>query len=254
MKRIALIGATGTDWWVDEKKRGFVKKHTPAGYEIVNYTPKHGTYSVESHVDEAYNAPFILEQIIKAEKDGCDAIVIDCACDPVLDAARELCSIPVVAPRNSALHVALTLGTKFSIITVQGQSLLRCMEAGVRKEGLESFCAGVIYLKMPVLDISEKPIEAERALLELCKKAISEDGADVIVLGCTALSHEVRLESIMKETGVPVLDPWVIAIQMAQLLVESGISHSKVAYPFPPKKDINEAPSLKGAFNDVLKR
>ena len=94
MKRIALIGATGTDWWIDEKKREFVKKHTPNGYEIVNYTPRHGTYSVESHVDEAYNAPFILEQIVKAEVDGCNAVVIDCACDPVLDAAR-FYSLPV---------------------------------------------------------------------------------------------------------------------------------------------------------------
>jgi allantoin racemase len=253
MKRIGLIGATGTDWWVDERKRDFIKLHTPEGYEILNYAPKYGTHSVESHVDEAYNAPFILEQIVKAEKDGCDAIVIDCACDPVLDAAREACQVPIIAPRNSSLHLALTLGTKFSIITVQGQSLLRCMEEGVRKEGLEAFCAGVRYLTMPVLDISKKPIEAQNELLEECKNAIQEDGANVIVLGCTALSHEIDLAPIMRETGVPILDPWVVAIRMAQLLVESGLTHSKVAYPFPPRKGITEAPGIEGAFDDVLK-
>ena len=253
MKRIGLIGATGTDWWGDERKRDFIKLHTPEGYEILNYTPKYGTHSVESHVDEAYNAPFILEQIVKAEKDGCDAIVIDCACDPVLDAAREACQVPIIAPRNSSLHLALTLGTKFSIITVQGQSLLRCMEEGVRKEGLEAFCAGVRYLTMPVLDISKKPKEAQSELLEECKNAIQEDGANVIVLGCTALSHEIDLAPIMREIGVPILDPWVVAIRMAKLLVESGLTHSKVAYPFPPRKGITEAPGIKGAFDDVLK-
>ncbi|MHA2067665.1 MAG: aspartate/glutamate racemase family protein [Candidatus Thorarchaeota archaeon] len=253
MKRIALIGATGTDWWVDEKKSDFIKLHTPDGYEIVNYTPKYGTHSVESHVDEAYNAPFILEQIVNAEKDGCEAIVIDCACDPVLDAAREVCQVPVVAPRNSALHVALTLGTKFSIITVQGQSLLRCMKEGVRKEGLESFCASVRHLTMPVLDITKKPKDTQKELLKMCKKVIDEDGADVIVLGCTALSYEVDLETIMRETGVPVLDPWVIAIRMAHTLVETGLSHSKVAYPNPPRKGITEIPAIEGAFDDVLK-
>ncbi|MFX1331181.1 MAG: aspartate/glutamate racemase family protein [Promethearchaeota archaeon] len=253
MKRIGLIGATGTDWWVDERKRDFIKLHTPEGYEILNYTPKFGTHSVESHVDEAYNAPFILEQIVKAEKDGCDAIVIDCACDPILDAAREVCQVPVVAPRNSALHVALTLGTKFSIIAVQGQSLLRCMQEGVRKEGLESFCASVRYLTMPVLDISKNPRHTQEELLKMCKRVIEEDGADVIVLGCTALSHEVDLEPIMKETGVPVLDPWVIAIQMARTLVETGLTHSKIAYPSPPRKGITEIPDIKGAFDDVLK-
>ncbi|MHA2350347.1 MAG: aspartate/glutamate racemase family protein, partial [Candidatus Thorarchaeota archaeon] len=184
---------------------------------------------------------------------GCDAIVIDCACDPVLDAARESCSVPVVAPRNAALHLALTLGTRFSIITVQGDSLLRCMKAGVRKEGLESFCASVRYLSMPVLDIAKKPKDAHQALLKICKTVIEEDGADVIVLGCTALSHEVDLASIMKETGVPVIDPWVIAIRTAHMLVESKLSHSKVAYPNPPKKGITEAPCIKGAFDDILK-
>jgi len=35
MKRIGLIGATGTDWWGDERKRDFIKLHTPEGYEIL---------------------------------------------------------------------------------------------------------------------------------------------------------------------------------------------------------------------------
>jgi allantoin racemase len=253
MTKLALIGATGIDWWTDPKKKSFVMSFVPPGSEIGNLTPRHGTHSVESHVDEAYNAPFILEQVVKANDEGYDVIVIDCACDPVLDAAREVSKIPVVAPRNSALHLALTLGTKFGIVTVQGNSLKRCMEAGVRKEGLEAFCSGVRYLKMPVLDISKNPKKAQEELQQLCMISIEEDGADVIVLGCTGLSHEIDLEPIMLNLGIPILDPWVVAVKTAFMLVESGLSHSKVAYPFPPKKKINEAPSLKGAFDDILK-
>ena len=70
MTRLALIGATGTDWWTDPKKKAFVDLHTPPGSEIGNFTPKHGTYSVESLTDEAYNAPFILEQIVRANEEG----------------------------------------------------------------------------------------------------------------------------------------------------------------------------------------
>ena len=253
MTKLALIGATGIDWWTNPKKKSYVMSFVPPGSEIGNLTPRHGTHSVESHVDEAYNAPFILEQVVRANDEGYDAIVIDCACDPVLDAAREISKIPVVAPRNSALHLALTLGTKFGIVTVQGNSLKKCMEAGVRKEGLESFCSGVRYLKMPVLDIPTNPEKTQEELLQLCKISIEEDGADVIVLGCTGLSHEIDLEPIMLNLGIPILDPWVVAVKTAFMLAESGLSHSKVAYPFPPKKKINEAPSLKGAFDDILK-
>jgi allantoin racemase len=253
MTRLALIGATGVDWWKDPKKKSFVEQHTPPGCEIGNFTPRSGTHSVESMTDEAYNAPFILEQIVRANKEGYDAIVIDCACDPVLDAAREVSNIPVVGPRNTAFHLALTLGTRFGVVTVQGESLKKCMEHGVRKEGLESFCAGVRYLKMPVLDISKKPEQAQKAILKESRELIENHGADVIVLGCTALSHEVDLKPIMDELQVPIIDPWIVAVKSAFMLVESGLSHSKVAYPAPPKKKINEAPCIKGAFDDVLK-
>ena len=253
MTRMALIGATGIDWWTDPKKKSFIDSHTPQGCEIGNFTPKHGTHSVESMTDEAYNAPFILEQIMRANKEGYDVIVIDCACDPVLEAAREISSIPVIGPRNSALHLALTLGTRFGVVTVQGESLKRCIEHGIRKEGLESFCAGVRYLQIPVLDITKKPEAAQKAILKESRSLI-EAGADVIVLGCTALSHEVDLNPIMAELKIPIIDPWVIAVKTAFMLVESGLSHSKIAYPNPPKKDINEPPSIEGSFDDVLKK
>jgi len=254
MTKLALIGATGIDWWTDPKKKSFIELHTPLGCEIGNFTPSHGTHSVESLTDEAYNSPFILEQVIKANKDGYDVIVIDCACDPILEAAREVSKVPVVGPRNTALHFALTLGTRFGVVTVQGQSLKRCIEHGIRKEGLESFNAGVRFLKMPVLDIAKKPEQAQKEILIESRDLIQNYGADVIVLGCTALSHEVNLKPIMDELAVPIIDPWIIAVKTAFMLVESGLSHSKIAYPFPPKKKINEAPSLEGAFDDILKK
>jgi allantoin racemase len=254
MKQLALIGATGIDWWTEPKKKEFVDLYTPPGWEIGNFTPRHGTYSVESVTDEAYNAPFILEQIVRANKEGYDVILIDCMCDPILEAAREVSTIPVVGPRNTAFHLALTLGTRFGVVTVQGESLKKCIEHGVRKEGLESFCAGVRYMRMPVLDITKKPENAQKEILRESKVLIENHGADVIVLGCTALSHEVDLAPIMEELKVPIIDPWVVALKSAILLVESGLSHSKVAYPLPPKKKINEAPSLEGAFDDVLKQ
>lgn len=252
MTRLALIGATGIDWWTDPKKKSFVMEHVPEGSEVGNLTPRHGTHSVESLTDEAYNAPFILEQVARANKEGYDAIVLDCACDPILEAAREVSEIPVVGPRNTALHLALTLGTKFGVVTVQGESLKRCFEHGIRKEGLESFCRGVKYLDIPVLEISKKPKDAQMEIVSRSRELI-ENGADVIVLGCTALSHEIDLGPIMAELGVPVIDPWVVAMRTAFLLVESGLSHSKIAYPAPPKKKLNEPPSLEGAFDDVLK-
>ncbi|MEM4735201.1 MAG: aspartate/glutamate racemase family protein [Candidatus Thorarchaeota archaeon] len=254
MKRIALIGVTGIDWFTSENKRQFIQRITPAGYEILNMHARYGTHSVESHADEAYNAPYILEQVVVANSQSVDAIVIDCACDPILDAAREVSEVPVVGVRNCALHVALMLGRRFSIVTVQGQSLVKCMEEGVRKEGLHPFCASVRVLDIPVLKIAQEPQRVRRELVRVVREARDRDGADVVVLGCTGLSHEVDVESVAQETGVPVIDPLIVAVKMAALLVDTGLRHSRVAYPSPPKKPISEAPDLKGVFDGVLRQ
>ncbi len=253
MRKIALIGVTGKDWLTDPAKTKFVKKHTPSGYEILNMFARFGTHSVESHADEAYNAPFILEQIVHADEREVDAIVIDCACDPVLSAAREITSIPVIGIRQASLHLALTLGTRFSIITVQGQSLVRCMHEGVRREGLDSFCASVRFLDVPVLEIERNPAAVQEQFSSLVERAIKDDGADVVILGCTGLSHHLNLSEVSMRYKVPILDPYVVGIWTAVTLIETGLTHSKIAYPTPPRKSVTEIPSLSGRFDEVLR-
>jgi allantoin racemase len=76
----------------------------------------------------------------------------------------------------------------------------------------------------------------QKAVYQEAKKAIDEDGADVIVLGCTALSHAAT--DLSERLEVPVVDPAGAAIKMAIDLVELGLSHSKVAYPKPPDREI----------------
>ena len=235
MKRIALIGATGKDWW-EEKKSAFVHSLLPpSGYKILNLNPSHGTHSLESHADEAYNAAFILCQVIHANRENFDAAVLDCAEDPVLDAAREVSSIPVVGPRKTCLHLARTLGTRFAIVTVQGSSLVKVMQSAVIAEGLQSFCAGIGCLRIPVLDIAKAPDKAQAEVEVVCREMIENHGADTIVLGCTGLSYEIDIPSIQQRLGVPILDPLVVAIKTAILLIESHLSHSKVAYPHRPE-------------------
>jgi allantoin racemase len=37
---------------------------------------------------------------------------------------------------------------------------------------------------------------------------------------------------------VPVIDPAVLAVKIAEVLVDTGLSHSKRTYPRPPEKEI----------------
>ena len=62
--------------------------------QLVVVNIPHGPDSMESAYDEAIAAPYILQQVVSAETEGCDAVVIDCAADPALRAAREISELP----------------------------------------------------------------------------------------------------------------------------------------------------------------
>ncbi len=72
-------------------------------------------------------------------------------------------------------------------------------------------------------------------------KAVRQDHAGAIVLGCTGfLGLTECISEGLREQGidVPVIDPIPLTIRIADALVKSGLSHSKHVYPLPGKKDI----------------
>lgn len=91
------------------------------------------------------------------------------------------------------------------------------------------------FANVPVLDLENKDRAAE-AILREARKAIDEDGADVIVLGCTGMSPVAS--SLQQQLPVPVVDPAAAALIMAESLVRIGLSHSKRCYLPPPEKEI----------------
>jgi len=69
-------------------------------------------------------------------------------------------------------------------------------------------------------------IDRERAavinyLVEESKKALSEDGADVIILGCTGLAGMAK--KVQDRVKVPVIDPSGAAIKVAEAIVKLGL-------------------------------
>jgi allantoin racemase len=63
--------------------------------------------------------------------------------------------------------------------------------------------------------------------------ALSEDRADVLVLGCGTLSF--RSTELQDRLGVPVINPLQAALRTAEMFVAMGISHSMRSHPWPPK-------------------
>jgi len=196
-----------------------------------------GPDSVESFIDEV-DAGLQLAKLVKEEeKKGFDAVVVSCFTNPALNALKEIVSIPVVGAGEAALYVAASLGDKIGILSVLKETnpVVRHMVRGL---GLEERVATIRDVGIPVLGLSHGG-EVEDKIFEACLKAIEDDGAEVLVLGCTGMvGLSDRLQQRLRARGydVPVIDPIRSAIYYAKLLVYLGLRQSRISYPKPLAK------------------
>jgi allantoin racemase len=210
------------------------------GTEISNVFVRSGPASVESAYDEALAAPEVIARVREAEEEGMDAVIINCFGDPGLDAAREVVSIPVLGPCEASMHVAAMLGHKFSVITVL-ERLVPELELHAQKYGVGCKLASARSVDLPVLDLEKGREQFVGRMVEKAVEAIEEDGAHVIVLGCTGLAGlDAQVKDGLRDKGyeVPVIDPASIALKVAEALIDSKLAHSKRTYPYPPEKEI----------------
>jgi allantoin racemase len=193
-----------------------------------------GFPSIECRYDDALAVPNLLEMVKDAEKDGVDGMVINCFMDPGLKPARELVKTLVAGPAESAMLLASSLAQSFSVIlpAASGASIVvdETVAYGVRPR-----LASVRSVEMPVAELSDHD-RLSKELLTQAKKAIDEDGAHAIILGCTGMCGvTANIKKDMAEQGydVPVIDPTQAAIGMLLAFITMGVRHSERTYGVP---------------------
>lgn len=211
-----------------------------SGTEIEIAKIRYGSESIECIYDYAVTAPFVLEEVRKAEEEGCDAVIIGCAGDPGLYGARELVDIPVVGVGETAMLFAIGLGRRFSII-IPEKVLKGLLLTNVIKYGFASHLASVRCFEeeMNVRRLRKYVASREmqtlkRAVTEAGKKAIEFDEADALVLGCATLADVA--DDVSAELEVPVIHSRKAAVTYVESLRRMNLSHSKRAYMKPPQK------------------
>lgn len=187
---------------------------------------ENGPERIESALDIAKVAPFVIKESINAEKKAYDAVVIASFEDPGLESARELCKIPIMGLGESSLLLACMLGKKFSIVTYDSNQIL---EKIVRKKGIERKIIDYLPIYPGVKKRKDLELNSVK-VFDKIKKAV-EKGAEVIILGGADVFDTVHL--IRQKTKIIILDPLSIAIKMAEVFHSVGLSHSKLSYPMP---------------------
>lgn len=195
--------------------------------------------TVESLYDEARLAPWNIEMAIEAERRGYDAVITGCAADPGVEAAREMVSIPVIGPGQAALQIAALLGYAFSVLAPLA-STVRPLRTLVAHAGLSGRCASVRSVDCSVQALREGRPESYEKTLSTAHLCIAEDHADTIVLACASMSH-VFGDRLAAALPAPVVNVLRASVRVAEMLVGSRLTHSKIAYPTPLSEDRKNA-------------
>jgi len=198
-------------------------------------TVKAGPVNYSSHHDFVLADVANFEAGCRAQDEGFAAVCIDTMSDSGVAALRSVLDIPVFGPGKVSMLTALMLGDRFSILTMASRWKPLYQKA-LDELGLHHKCASVRAIEVPPDNqalLAGKEDEVFPLLEQAARKAIDEDGADVLILGSTTMHLAARLL-------VPVINPGPLSYKMAEAALALGYRHSRAAYPAPmhPRLDM----------------
>lgn len=219
-----------------DRRLGKLKEWAADGTAVTISAVDHGPQSIESMYEEYLSVPGVAKNIKQAEKEGHDAVIVGCFGDPGLDGLREISDRLVVGSAGASMAMAATLGHKFSIVTVT-DSIVPALEKLAWETGVYQKLCSVRAINLPVIEINKNHNKAANLLVEVGKKAIEKDRAEVLILGCMSMGFLDVAEQMMGELKVPVINPSKAGLKFAEALISCRLTHSRKGYMTPPKME-----------------
>lgn len=184
----------------------------------------------------------VVENAMRAEREGYDAFALSCFLDPGVDLARSVVSIPVVSSLATSLTLAGTVGRAFGLITLDRETaesqakLVRAAGFGDRMLAMEALDPPVTEHDLDgAFTGSSDLVERFRAHAERLIAA----GADVIIPAEGLLNTIMVRHGVQTIANCPVIDSYAGLLGFAEMLAtqrrRSGLSVGRRgAYARPP--------------------
>ncbi len=253
MSRILWINPVGIDSYDEPIGEELRREAAPETRVDVCSLPGIGPQHLEWNALEAVVAGPTMGVIRWAsEVESYDAAVIGCFYDPFLRGARELAGpMAITAPAEACMHIAATIGEQFSIL-VGRRKWIPEMHENVIKHGYGDHLASFRVLDMSVDEFQADPATTQQRILTESEKAVKEDRADAVVLGCTIEFGFYR--QVQQKIGVPVIDAITAPLRYAEFLATLGADHdwrtSRVGgYDSVPERELEWIPIVEPVIN-----
>ncbi|MFX1260946.1 MAG: aspartate/glutamate racemase family protein [Promethearchaeota archaeon] len=192
-----------------------------------------GPLSIESSIEEYMSIGPMLKRLLQIRNENkYDAIIIGCAGDPGLAAAREMMDMPIIGPAESSYHLACMIADRFSVLAplqagVESEAGVRVR---IREMGLESRFASVEFVEMPIAQMWGSGGDGLVEEMSAGVEKASSKGAGCLVLGCMSMAFKMADEVIQKP-AIPIVNPLKAAIKTAEMFVDLKLRHSRLTYP-----------------------
>lgn len=201
--------------------------------EIVCRAPYFGSVAVDSGAESYLAAVGMMDLVARLTEAGefdFDAVVVAGFGEHGRDALAEMLTVPVFDIAECSAHIAHLIGRRFSVVTTLARSIAP-IEDRLRLAGLDAHCASVRACGLDTATVDSDPEGAIQSIVDEAARAVTDDGADVICLGCAGMSGIA--EAVTAKLGVPVIDGVAAAVALAQAVVGLGLSTSKAGVYAP---------------------
>ena len=218
---------------VSELIRSEAQRSASPGTEIEVLTAPFGVAYIETRF-EALIGAYATAQLAAEHHTRFDAVVVAAFGDPGLAGLREVLPIPVTGLTEAALASAHLLGNRISVVAIS-QRIEAWYREVIAGYGFTSRLASIRSLERPISRIDGVQDEHLKALQALAERAVSEDGADVIILAGAPLAGLAR--SLNGRLPVPVVDGVSSAVRHAETLItlQAGLARRGSFAPPPIK-------------------
>ena len=202
-----------TDLMVAEAQR-FCRPDT----EISGVSAEFGVAYIATRAEAAIAGHALLDCLAKHHHDY-DAVIIGAFCHSFVDAAKELMPVPVIGIAEAGMRAAQFFGKRIGLISV-GAPGRAANEETVADLCMQTSVASVRLLDLSGTDLANDQKKTDGEVVELGLCMISEDNADVLVLGGAAFAG--MADRISGDLSVPVISPIPFAVALAEQAVLGG--------------------------------
>jgi allantoin racemase len=217
--KINFINPFGTPVYNDLIKETLLQYARPDTEVVVTNTkncPENIDYYYNKHIIELV----IMEDVMRAEQEGYDAVIVGCCYDPGVRVARELVDIPVIGPLEATIMMSPYYGHDYVLVTDHHKAVPYLRDMVKVYGGPE--CRDVTCIDWFVTEMIRDTEGVAKDAIEKCRAAMEKSRAEVVVLGCTIIA--ASMEKWYIDTKAPrdltILNTNTFSLKMAEGLAD----------------------------------